>query len=75
LEICNPGCFAPRAIIAAPTSARHGCIIADWSGPFEEPITLPDGRTLSTLGDAGGHITSLPKAEQLLDLTQPPREE
>jgi hypothetical protein len=45
--------------------------MADWSCPFEEPITLPDGRTLSTLRDAGDYITSLPKAEQLLDLTKP----
>jgi hypothetical protein len=42
---------------------------------FEDTITLPDGRTLSTLRDAGDHITSLPKAEPLPDLTQPPREE
>ncbi len=33
-----------------------------WSRPFEDPITLPDGRTLSTLRDAGDYITSLPKA-------------
>ena len=56
-------------------SARHGRIIADWSRAFEDTITLPDGRTLSTLRDAGDHITSLPKAEPLPDLTQPPREE
>jgi hypothetical protein len=31
--------------------------------PFEDPITLPDGRTLSTLSDAGDYVTSLPKAE------------
>jgi hypothetical protein len=56
-------------------SARHGRIIADWSRAFEDTITLPDGRTLSTLRDAGDYITSLPKAEPLPDLTQPPREE
>jgi hypothetical protein len=33
------------------------------------------GRQLVTLRHAGDYITSLPKAEQLLDLTQPPREE
>jgi hypothetical protein len=33
-----------------------------WKRPFEDPITLPDGRTLSTLRDAGDYITSLPKA-------------
>jgi hypothetical protein len=51
-------------------SARHGCIMADWSRRFEDPITLPDGRTLSTLRDAGDYITSLPKAEQNLEAWQ-----
>jgi hypothetical protein len=37
--------------------------MADWSRRFEDPITLTDGRTLSTLRDAGDYITSLPKAE------------
>jgi hypothetical protein len=60
LEISNPGCFAPCAIIAAPTSARHGCIMADCSCPFEDPITLPDGRTLSTLRDAASYLMALP---------------
>ena len=41
---------------------RPGCTMTDWSRHFEDPITLPDGRTLSTLRDAGDHITSLPKA-------------
>ena len=36
--------------------------MTDWSRRFEHPITLPDGRTLSTLRDAGDYITSLPKA-------------
>ena len=36
---------------------------------------LPNGGQLVTLLDAGNYITVLPKAEQLLDLTQPPREE
>jgi hypothetical protein len=31
-----------------------------WSCPFEDPITLPDGRTLSTLRDAASHIMALP---------------
>jgi hypothetical protein len=30
------------------------------------------GRQLVTLRHAGGYITSLPMAEQLLDLAQPP---
>jgi hypothetical protein len=38
--------------------------MADWSRPFEDTITLSDGRTLSTLRDAGDFIASLPKAEQ-----------
>jgi hypothetical protein len=38
--------------------------MADWSRPFEDPIPVPDGRTLLTLKDAGDYITSLPKAEQ-----------
>jgi hypothetical protein len=62
LETCNRECSAPCAIIAVPTSARHGCIMADWSRRFEDPITLPDGRTLSTLRETGDYITSLPKA-------------
>jgi len=28
-----------------------------WERPFEDPIPLPDGRTLSTLRDAGDYIT------------------
>src|SRR5258708_26058966 len=39
-------CTALCAIIAAPTLARPGCIMADWSPPFEDPIPLPDARTL-----------------------------
>jgi len=34
----------------------------DWSRRFEDPITLPDGRTLSTLREAGDYITELPEA-------------
>jgi hypothetical protein len=36
--------------------------VADWSRPFEDPITLPDGRTLSTLREAGDYVTELPEA-------------
>ena len=35
----------------------------DWQRKFEDPISLPDGRTLSTLKDAAEYITSLPKKE------------
>ena len=41
-----------------------------WSRPFEEPIPLPDGRTLRTLRDAADYITGLPKAEQDLAVWQ-----
>jgi hypothetical protein len=34
-----------------------------WSREFDDPIDLPDGRTLVTLEDAGNYITKLPKAE------------
>lgn len=33
-----------------------------WNRPFDDPIALPDGRMLRTLGDAGHHIAGLPKA-------------
>jgi len=66
LEICNPGCFAPRAIIAAPTLARRGSM-ADWSREFDDPIPLPDGGQLVTLEDAAAYIMKLPKAEQDLE--------
>ena len=35
-----------------------------WSRPFEDPITLPDGRELFTLKNAADYIMKLPKAEQ-----------
>ena len=38
-----------------------------WSRRFEDPIPLPDGRTLLTLRQAADYITSLPKAEQKLE--------
>ncbi|QDP26259.2 hypothetical protein [Bradyrhizobium cosmicum] len=34
-----------------------------WSRDFDEPISLPDGRTLATLLEAGEYITALPKKE------------
>jgi hypothetical protein len=36
-----------------------------WSREFEEPIALPDGRTLLTLRDAADYITALPKEAAL----------
>src|SRR5882724_3449324 len=43
MEICNPGCSAQCATIAAPTLARHGCIMADWAAP---PDRTPIGHCL-----------------------------
>jgi hypothetical protein len=34
-----------------------------WKRPFDDPIELPDCRSLVTLEDAGDYITRLPKAE------------
>jgi hypothetical protein len=34
-----------------------------WRRPFDDPISLPHGRRLVTLEDAGNYITRLPKAE------------
>jgi hypothetical protein len=35
-----------------------------WSRRFDDPVTLPDGRPLRTLRDAGRYIAGLPKATQ-----------
>jgi hypothetical protein len=35
-----------------------------WHRAFDDPITLPDGRTPRTLHDAGHYATALPKAVQ-----------
>jgi hypothetical protein len=34
-----------------------------WKRAFDEPISLPKGKPLLTLRDAGNYITKLPKAE------------
>ena len=34
-----------------------------WSTRFDEPIPLPNGRTLVTLKDPGNYITKLPQSE------------
>ena len=35
-----------------------------WTTPFEDSVTLPGGRRLTTLKNAADYITKLPKAEQ-----------
>jgi hypothetical protein len=42
-----------------------------WSRAFDDPIELPDGRTLRTLADAGHYIAALPKAMQQRPEIQP----
>jgi hypothetical protein len=37
-----------------------------WKRRFDEPIALPDGRTLTTLHDAATYVTGLPKKEAAL---------
>jgi hypothetical protein len=34
-----------------------------WQHQFEDPIELPDGRSLTTLRDAADYITALPRSE------------
>jgi hypothetical protein len=41
-----------------------------WQRRFEDPIPLPDGRSLHTLRDAADYITGLPKEQS--DLAQWP---
>ena len=37
-----------------------------WQRKFEDPILLPDGRALHTLGDAADYIATLPKEQSEL---------
>ncbi|WP_316173628.1 MULTISPECIES: hypothetical protein [unclassified Bradyrhizobium] len=41
-----------------------------WSRHFDSPITLPDGRKLVTLRDAGEYIRGLSESEQAKDYWQ-----
>ena len=41
-----------------------------WSKLFEDPVTLPNGRKLVTLLDAGNYIASLPRKEHESDAWQ-----
>jgi hypothetical protein len=38
----------------------------DWQRRFEDPIPLPDGRTLHTLRNAADYITALPQEQSEL---------
>jgi hypothetical protein len=51
---------------AAPPTFLKKAFSVPWSTPFENPITLPDGRQLLTLSDAADYITALPKQESAL---------
>ena len=62
--IYSRACSAQCAIIAAPTLVRRGCIMVDWSRPFDDPIQPPKGKALTTLKDAATYIMALPKAKQ-----------
>jgi hypothetical protein len=44
-------------------SGRRRVIDRGWQRAFDDPIQLPDGRTLVTLHDAATYITGLPKKE------------
>jgi hypothetical protein len=39
-------------------------LMAAWFKRFAEPVVLPDGHALLTLGDAARYITRLPPAER-----------
>jgi hypothetical protein len=42
----------------------RGNILMPWSTPFEDPIMLPNGKTILTLQQAADYILKMPKAEQ-----------
>jgi hypothetical protein len=35
--------------------------MTNWSRRFPDPITMPDGSTIRTIGEAAGYATGLPK--------------
>jgi hypothetical protein len=41
-----------------------------WTARFDNPIALPDGRTLLTLRDAGEYVAARPARKQMLPLWQ-----
>lgn len=42
-----------------------------WDKKFTDPIVLPGGRQLLTIGDAARYVTSLPKRERAKDYWAP----
>jgi hypothetical protein len=56
----------PRPAVAGRRRAVRLMAAKGWQRRFEDPIALPDGRTLVTLLDAGHFIASLPKKEAAL---------
>jgi hypothetical protein len=36
-----------------------------WLRPFDDPVTLPDGRKLMTLRDAGEYVAGLPERDMI----------
>jgi hypothetical protein len=57
-----------RRRVSGRTSTRRAGAISNqgWSREFDEPVSLPGGRTLRTLHDAATYITRLPKKESAL---------
>ena len=61
----------PQAPLESPASSQAGlspCTRdtmpgSGWQRPFEDPILLPDGRSLHTLRDAADYITGLSKEQ------------
>ena len=45
------------------TQDRCRVSLLPWSTSFEDPVPLPNGRTLLTLKDAADYITKLPQKE------------
>jgi len=50
-------------VLAWNTQDRCRVSLLPWSTSFEDPVPLPNGRTLLTLKDAADYITKLPQKE------------
>ena len=69
LSDIEPKFTCTSAANMAPMSGRtftgeDGHRLMAWFKRFYDPIILPDGRKLLTLGEAAEYITGLPKAEK-----------